>query len=200
MAGTKDITKTIYGYFVKNLHSLFIYPPGKIYRGEYQTYHRIAIIEFLDSWKDKINGDVLDIGVGTWTYPREIFSSRCNYTAVDCYSHPNIDIVGDIENLLDMFSTNSYDFIIITDVLEHVRKPWKALRDINALLRENGVLLMTSPFNYPLHGNKSVVDYWRFSQEGIHQLLVEQGKFQQVKINPIGHPKFPYSYTVVAHK
>ncbi|HBY09479.1 MAG TPA: hypothetical protein DEH22_17480 [Chloroflexi bacterium] len=203
----KNITKVVYP-FIKHLYSslynfllpVLVHPPGKIYRGAFYTFTRINIIEFLESWQDKIHGKVLDVGVGMWEYPRQLFADRCEYTTTDCFEGANVDVVSNIHQLTASFSSSSFDFVICTDVLEHVERPWIAIKELHSLLKSGGILLLTVPFNYYLHGNEYVKDYWRFTADGLQQLLVQEAGFLQVTIIPIGHQRFPFSYQIIAQK
>lgn len=51
----------------------------------------------------------------------------------------------DIERL--SFETDSYDFVVSNDVLEHVNDPLAALREIKRVLRPGGIALLTFPFD-----------------------------------------------------
>jgi SAM-dependent methyltransferase len=162
-----------------------------------RTFARIGVMRLLESWQDRIHGKVLDIGVGTWPYPRQLFQDRCAYVATDCFECPNVDVVSDIHHLTDVFQPESFDFVICTDVFEHIPRPWEAVREIHAVLKPGGTLLLTTPFNFHLHTAR---DYWRISADGLRVLLQEVAGFEEVAITPIGHPEFPFSHTVVARK
>ncbi len=196
----KDLVKQLHGAIYRFSLPALVRPPSGRYRGQVRTFARIGIMRFLESWQDRIHGRVLDVGVGTWAYPRQLFHDRCDYIATDCFEHPNIDVVSDIHHLAEVFRAESFDFVICTDVLEHIPRPWKAVRELYAVLKPGGILLLTAPFNFHLHGNERVRDYWRISADGLRVLLQEVADFDEVTITPIGHPKFPFSHTVVAKK
>ena len=181
--------------------TVLFYPPAADDTGNITTV-RGGIIDFLNVWRPKIKGIVLDVGVGTWTYCRELLSNQCEYTATDCFEHSNIDIVSDIHDLTSVFEPNSYDFIICTDVIEHVANPQAAVRGLYTVLKPGGILLLTTPFNYPIHvysaTDTSVVnDYWRFTEAGLRLLL---GDFSELNVAHFGKASFPDSYHVVAWK
>lgn len=196
----KTILKRVYGLIYIKLLPILVHPPYQSYKGSLYSLHRTSIIRFLESWQDDIHGNVLDVGVGTFGYPRSLFEDKCAYTATDCFKHPNIDTVSDIHFLTDMFAQNYYDFVICTDVLEHISQPWKAVCQLYAVLKPGGTLLLTMPFNFHLHETKTVGDYWRISADGINQLLINIAGFHHVNISAIGNPEFPFGYTVVARK
>jgi len=192
----KQLHGAIYCLFLPAL----VRPPAARYRGQVCTLARIGILRFLESWQDRIHGKVLDVGLGDWPYPRQLFQDRCNYIATDCFEHPNIDVISDIHHLTDAFQPESFDFVICTEVLEHVPRPWEAVQELHAVLKPGGTLLLTTPFNFRLHSNEQVRDYWRMSADGLRVLLQEVAGFEEVEITSIGHPKFPFFHTVVARK
>lgn len=68
-----------------------------------------------------------------------------------------IFLVGDAENLA--FEKRSFDFVVCSEVLEHLNHPEKALKSINKILKENGVLVITVPNGF---GPYSLIfDYFR---------------------------------------
>lgn len=164
------------------------------------TLPRENIIRFLEAWKDKIHGRVLDVGVGTWALPRQLLQDHCDYIATDCFEHPNIDVVSDIHTLSQTFEADSFDFVLCTDVMEHVEKPWIAAGQFYAVLKPGGILLLTTPFNFHLHGDEFFKDYWRISADGLRFLLSKEAGFKDVQITAIGHPDFPFNHLVVAIK
>jgi SAM-dependent methyltransferase len=194
------VIKSLYGSIYRLSLPLLVHPPGRIYHGEFHTENRIAIYKFLGSWRERIHGKVLDVGVGSWSYPRQLLGKTCEYTSTDCFSHPNVDVVSDIHNLNLTFSPGYFDFVLCLDVLEHIQRPQEALQQIHTLLKDGGILLLTMPFNYPLHENQFSRDYWRFTSQGLHQLLVDQTGFRELEMTHHGHPNFPFGYQVSASK
>jgi SAM-dependent methyltransferase len=200
ISSLKNTMKLIHGGAYRLLLPLIIHPPMIWYQGGVKTVTRVAIMQFLESWRSQIHGKVLDVGVGTWTYPRQILIDVCEYIATDNFEHPNIDVVSDIHHLADVFPPRSFDFVICTDVLEHIPRPWEAIYQLGDMLIPGGILLLTTPFNYYLHGRQHTKDYWRFSADGLRSLLSNEAGFATVTITTIGHPAFPFCHTVVAVK
>lgn len=56
-----------------------------------------------------------------------------------------LDIYSSIEQLSDAISTARFDWIIMWDVIEHLREPWIELGKLARLLRPDGLLLLTTP-------------------------------------------------------
>ena len=67
----------------------------------------------------------------------------------------------------------SVDLVLCTQVLEHVRTPWVAMREFQRILRPGGQLLITIPHVWFYHPHPG--DYWRVTQEGIVALCEDAG-------------------------
>lgn len=134
------------------------------YLKEYATPERLS------SYKETIklceneganfqNGNIIDVGCGTGHLLRELKKS-----------HPNIDIFGtdfseesilvskqvnedsrkDHFFVMDIYNIPNeqfykYDYVICSEVLEHLLHPEEALKNIAQLTNENGVLIITVP-------------------------------------------------------
>ena len=57
------------------------------------------------------------------------------------------------------------------DTLEHEEYPRKALKEINRILDDDGVVIISSVMNFPIHDYPN--DYWRFTPNGFISLLSE---------------------------
>lgn len=168
------------------------------YKGERVSLNRKAIMQFLEAWAPRIKGSVLDVGAGNWKYPKTLFQ-HCNYISSDISKEFfNVDIVLDILNPpTEHFG--KYDAVIATDLLEHVKEPIQAVKGLFDVLKEKGTLLLTTPFNYELHADAYVKDYWRITEQGL-ELLLRKAGFADIDINAIGNKKAPLVYCVVAKK
>lgn len=95
------------------------------------------------------------------------------------------DVDGDITSL--PFRTESADAIICKDVLEHVRDPKSAVREMLRVLRPNGLLYCSVPFLHPYHGHSTLPDFWRFTHEGVQSLFAD---FRQLDVVRTGGALF----------
>jgi len=182
---------------IKSLPNTMV-PIETMYRGEKVSLVRKVIMQFLEEWAPKIKGDVLDIGAGNWKYPRELFK-HCNYLTSDITKeYFDVDIVLDVLNPEEKYF-NKFNAIICTDLLEHVTNPFLAIENIYKLLKEDGLILLTTPFNYELHGTNIVSDYWRITGDGL-KLLLERAGFRNITIDSFGNEKSPLSYCASARK
>jgi SAM-dependent methyltransferase len=107
----------------------------------------------------KPNETLVDIGCGTQPYKKLIIEQGVHYTAQDFGQYipnnnpnyyglhdklsekVNLDLVCD---LLDI-PEKKYDYVLLTEVLEHVPDPVKALNKVSKLIKPTGTILITVP-------------------------------------------------------
>ncbi len=81
-------------------------------------------------------------------------------------------IVGDIENLnlLEQFDLNYYDCIIFADILEHLKNPWRVLKNMTLILNEQGLIILSIPNirHYSTITQLVFTGYWPYRERGIH--------------------------------
>jgi SAM-dependent methyltransferase len=66
-----------------------------------------------------------------------------------------------------------FDIVIAEQVLEHVQQPAAALRNTHAMLADDGVLVLATPFLIRIHALP--FDGFRWTPDGLRQLLNECG-------------------------
>ena len=117
-----------------------------------------TIYEFLEPHKD---GLVLDCGAGL----RPVYLENVvNYEIVD---YASTDVIGVAERL--PFKDDSFDAIISMAVLEHVKYPFAAAKEIVRVLKPGGKLMACVPFLQPLHGYPH--HYFNMSHSGLRTLF-----------------------------
>lgn len=97
---------------------------------------------------------VLDAGAGTCKY-KPLFA-HCDYKAQDFarysgeeHKYGELDYVCDITEI--PVSGGSFDYVLCTEVFEHLPCPDLAVREFCRILRGRGTLLLTAPLNARLH-------------------------------------------------
>ncbi len=71
------------------------------------------------------------------------------------------------------FGDQSFDTIILSDVLEHIARPQSLLAEINRVLRPGGRLIAGVPYMYHLH--EEPFDYYRYTKYAIRFMAEEAG-------------------------
>jgi SAM-dependent methyltransferase len=123
---------------------------------------------------------------------RALFPGR-RYVGCDMHSGPGVDLVIDVMRL--EIPPGSIGTAIIVDTLEHVEYCREAVNEIHRVLKPNGVLIMTSVMNFPIHDFPC--DYWRFTPECFRSLLKH---FRWSQVDYLGDPLFPHTVAGVAVK
>src|SRR4030042_6562163 len=97
------------------------------------------------------------------------------YIGVDMENGKGVDIVSDFTDDFNVVSEKlggmSFKTAICFSVLEHCKDPFKACDNISRLLDKDGILFVSVPFSWRIHGYPS--DYWRFTPDGIKVLFPE---------------------------
>ncbi|MDD5673382.1 MAG: methyltransferase domain-containing protein [Chitinivibrionales bacterium] len=91
-----------------------------------------------------------------------------------------------------------FDLIVCTEVLEHTLNPFSAVKEINRLLKQGGLALISTPFNFRIHG--PLPDCWRFTEHGLRALFA---KFKIIELNEVKEKDrwlMPVHYTGVFQK
>ncbi len=120
--------------------------------------------------KKKNKRGLFDIG----RYPVSV-----RYVNIDRTTEP--DIVSDAS--LIPLPDNSFDIVIMGELLEHVPEPLLVLKEACRLLRSGGKALITVPFLYPVHADP--YDYGRYT-EYFWQQSAEKLGFKGIEIEKQG--------------
>jgi len=115
-----------------------------------------------------------------------------NLINIDIEGKPNI--LADINNL--PFKNNTISNFGCFNVLELLQFPKVAVQEIHRVLNKTGYLVGYVPFLYPIHNQP--VDYWRFSNQALYQILSIVG-FENIIIEPLGG-RFIVMYDIILPK
>ena len=94
---------------------------------------------------------------------------------LDISYYSNVDVVGDAHCL--PFKDASVDMVLFKNVIEHIRNPDAAMREIWRVLKPGGYLYIKLPFLQPFHAVPD--DYQRHSWEGMKELLKEYKELER---------------------
>ena len=125
-------------------------------RGGYDDWIHRTVLESLPA-----DAVILEIGAG------QMAASRPNVIRMDVTQTPHVDIVGDAHAL--PFLSKRYDFILSLAVLEHLREPFAAAREMLRVLRNGGYVYAECSFVFPFHGHPH--HYFNASHLGMEELF-----------------------------
>lgn len=117
-----------------------------------------------------------------WAYNRNLVPDGFEWIGLDFQEGDNVDVVADIEKPTP-FDDGSFQTVLCSEVMEHLYKPWLAIEEMYRLLKDDGWVVITTLFSFPVHGYPD--DYWRFSPSCMTRLLEDAG-FKNVKVLTAG--------------
>jgi SAM-dependent methyltransferase len=123
---------------------------------------------------EDIDSGLLDIGAGSQKYRPIVENLLIKYTSCDLPGSPNEksqDFLCDASKL--PFKSNSYEFCLHIQVLEHLYLPQISIDEVMRVLKPGGKLLLSTNFLYPIHGEPH--DYYRFTKYGLEDLIKNSG-------------------------
>jgi len=131
-------------------------------------------------------GNLLDLGCGKvplWGAYKEYVS---NNTCVDWnnskHNNEYLDKYSDLNSSLEL-EDDTYDTILLSDVLEHIKNPRVLWKEMARVLKANGTLILNVPFYYWLHEDPH--DYFRYTKYALNAMAEEAG-FEVIEIEALG--------------
>lgn len=139
---------------------------------KFTSFNRYYLDQLL--LKTSFYGKVLDIGGkkinkrGSFRPPLDKVISW-DYANMDHKTEP--DLLCSAEKI--PVADGHYDFVILTEVLEHVPNPEAVIKECSRVLKNNGIFILSIPFLYPLHADPG--DFQRWTPEKIKIELKKSG-------------------------
>jgi SAM-dependent methyltransferase len=98
--------------------------------------------------------------------------SPIEYIGVDIQEAPGVDIVLRAEDFVKHFGENKFDFVVSTEVLEHIADWITVINNLKKIVSPNGVILLTTrSIGFPYHGFPN--DYWRFEVKDMQRIFAD---------------------------
>lgn len=145
-----------------------------------------AAIDLIEKYGD---GDLLDVGCGTMSYKKYIEPLVEKYTGLDypltSKNYPSSlrpDIYANAKNIPS--KDDSYDCVIMLQVLEHIDEPLVALKEAHRVLKKKKYFVLSVPFMYPVHDAPN--DYFRYTEYSLKKMAKAVG-FKVIKIERYGN-------------
>lgn len=130
-----------------------------------------AAVEIISSCLEKPS-KILEIGSRQAVNQNEMADLRnlfvgSKFVGLDMQAGPGVDMIASAEKL--PFPDKSFDLIFCLETLEHAEKPAVICAEIERVLRTNGVAVISSQQNFPIHLHPS--DYFRYTPYGLKILF-----------------------------
>lgn len=131
-------------------------------------------------------GDLIDLGCGQVPLFQAYRDKVSSITCVDWPATPHktdhLDHHVDLTETLP-FSDNSFDTIILSDVLEHIPEPGRLWSEMYRILAPKGVAIINVPFFYWVH--EAPHDYYRYTEFALQRFANNAG-LKLISLEPIG--------------
>jgi len=119
-----------------------------------KSFRRYLLDEHLNNNIDLFTGTVLDIG-GKKINKRGRFLPPIDSVEDWIYLNPDISTKPDLCCSAEKIKINSskINTVLMTEVIEYISDIDGALKEINRVLKKNGILIFSTPFLHPVHGD-----------------------------------------------
>jgi len=91
------------------------------------------------------------------------------YIGVDIMKGPGVDIICPAENLVERFGKESFDVVISTCVLEHVRRWKESVSNLKNICKPDGIILIIAPSHWTFH--EFPYDFWRYKKKDMENIF-----------------------------
>jgi len=171
----KNYIILIYYTVINALHRPFVKQGAK------DPYHEV-FRDFISLSKQAPSPSILEIGSRNVTgITRRGFFPHCkDYVGFDVLPGDGVDIVGDAHKLSENCPSDHFDFVYSISVFEHLLFPWKAVLEINKVMKTGGYVFLSTHPVWPTH--ELPWDFWRFPCNGFHALFNSYTGFEIVSI------------------
>ena len=106
------------------------------------------------------------------TLRRLVDDASIDWHTVDIFPHPELTYTASSEYSFPI-PNDTYDIVVASNVLEHVRKIWVWIRELSRVCKPGGHVITVNPVSWPYH--EIPIDCWRAYPEGMKALYDEGG-------------------------
>jgi SAM-dependent methyltransferase len=124
-----------------------------------------------------------------WLCNLRPYFPKHEYVGCDLREGNGVDRIEDAQQL--SFDDESVGTVLMLEILEHLPDPQAAISEAHRVLCDDGLLAVSTPFNYGLHAFPD--DYWRFTPSGMHRLLEEFADKVIFALGPRAKPAFVFA-------
>ena len=150
-----------------------IEPWAKVERGpDKGTAWRKSNWKFLNAFISQLPADakILDVGAGHGDFA-DIFDGR-QYYSLDIVPYAEVDLVADL-GAVNPFKDNSFDVVVLMNVLEHVYESRNLLKSISRIVKSGCSVVITVPFLLKVH--QAPFDFARYTPYFLEKMAEDAG-------------------------
>ena len=144
------------------------------------------------------NFQVLNIGCGEVDF-KNYFHKNTRYDTLDINPRIQATYTADITNTNNQILKDLYDVVLCIEVLEHVTNPFLAIKEIHRIVKPQGNLVLSVPFNFRIHEES---EFFRYTANGLKLLLKDYFIINEfvVQSDPHRGDLMPLGYILKATK
>jgi len=133
-----------------------------------------------------VKGKLVDLGCGKaplyHAYKSYATEVVCADWANSVHENPHLDHVVNLNEPLP-FPDNTFDTILLSDVMEHLSNPDLLWKEMYRILRAHGKVILNVPFFYKLH--EVPYDFFRYTEFALKN-FAERNNFKIETLEPMG--------------
>ena len=116
---------------------------------------------------------MLDFGCGKCPY-KAIFEPHLEkYVGADIVANEYVQLLIDPETGRVETEAGQFDALLSTQVLEHVIDPPSYLKEAHRLLKDDGIMVLSTHGYWIYHPDPT--DYWRWTRDGLEKIIQKEG-------------------------
>jgi len=136
--------------------------------------HRNSLLLFQQIGRPLLKGRFRILEIGPGVFPSHL-QLACDWPTewhtLDIVPQPELTYYADQYEF--PVPDTAYDAVVAANVVEHVRKPWRWIREVARVMRPGAVVVLVSPVDWAFH--EDPVDCWRIYPDGFRALFDEAG-------------------------
>jgi SAM-dependent methyltransferase len=157
-------------------------------------------IDSLERVAPQARGRLLDVGCGHKPYEHIFRPFLSEYIGIERQETFELTNADNAEGKPDLvydggrlpFDDRSFDTVLNIQVLEHTPRPAELVQEMARVLKDDGRLILSAPFQFRLHEQPH--DYFRYSPHGLRELCARAG-LEVIEVHPMGS-----LWSVIGHK
>ncbi len=157
-------------------------------------------IASLERVAPQARGRLLDVGCGQKPYEHIFRPFLSEYVGIEREDTFALTHAGNGESRPDLvydgdrlpFEDQSFDTVLNVQVLEHTARPAELVKEMARVLKHDGRLILSAPFQFRLHEEPH--DYFRYSPHGLRELC-RDASLEIMEVHAMGS-----LWSVIGHK
>jgi SAM-dependent methyltransferase len=158
----------------------------------------LGFISYCATKYDTENTLLLDIAPQIHEGAKHSFK-KTTIKTLDIDQRSGANFIADIcKDNSELLPDQTFDFIVCTEVLEHTIQPFHAVTEMYRLLKNGGLIFLTVPFNFRIHG--PLPDCWRFTEHGLRVLFSNFKIIELIEVESEDRFLMPIHYKLIAKR